>query len=116
MSSDDKINALVEELTYWWHQQATNEISSTAQKAVEYGSKDLTDMGHVVARMTGREMTDSQATEFGIFWYALGKMSRWAAAYERGDEVSDDTLFDLGVYVRMAQRTRATGGWPGTES
>ena len=29
------------------------------------------------------------------------------------DPVSDDTLGDIGVYVRMAQRVRSHGGWPG---
>jgi hypothetical protein len=29
--------------------------------------------------------------------------------------VSDDSLFDIGVYVRMAQRIRHSGGWPGID-
>ena len=34
------------------------------------------------------------------------------AAIRRGEFVSDDTLFDIGVYVRMVQRMRETGNWP----
>jgi hypothetical protein len=30
----------------------------------------------------------------------------------RGDRPSDDTPYDIGVYVRMAQRVRDVGGWP----
>ena len=43
----------------------------------------------------------------------VGKMARWTDAIRTGRRVSDDTLFDLGIYVRMVHRVRAVGGWPG---
>lgn len=110
MNSDE--NRVLDALQDWWMEQARQEVEAVAPKAVEYGSRDLTDMGHAVASITGREMTDAEATEFGIYWYALGKMARWTAAWREGRMVSDDTLLDLGTYIKMAQRVRAVGGWP----
>lgn len=100
-------------LTGWWMGKATDEVMAVVPKAVEYGATDLRDMGRVMAEMAGRVISDEEATELGIYFYALGKMSRWSDAIKRGERVSDDTLHDLGVYVRMVQRTRDAGGWPG---
>lgn len=97
----------------WWLGQAEDEIKRTVPKAVEYGATDLVDIGRDLARCMGRTVTDEEAAELGIFFYLRGKMSRWVDAVARGDRVSDDTLFDIGVYVRMAQRVRSHGGWPG---
>jgi hypothetical protein len=100
-------------LTEWWMGKAEEEVRRTVPKAVEYGSTDLAQIGHDLAAMAGRKVSDEEAAELGIMFYARGKMSRWIDAVIRGDRVSDDTLFDLGVYVRMAQRVRDAGGWPG---
>ena len=105
---------LEQELTAWWHDLATVEIDRTVPKAVEYGSGDLVEVGRTLARVAGRKVGSvADAAELGIFFYLVGKMARWADAVESGRRVSDDTLFDIGVYVRMAQRVRVSGGWPG---
>lgn len=102
-----------QELRSWWFDQAGIEIDSTVPKAIEYGSTDLQDIGRDLARTAGRQVTDEEAAELGVYFYLRGKLSRWTSAIERGERPSDDTLFDLGVYVRMAQRIRHAGGWPG---
>lgn len=99
-------------LADWWHEQANQEIERTVPKAVEYGSDDLVFIGRALADLLDREVGDEEAAELGIFFYELGKMARWRAAIKQGGRVSDDTLFDFGVYIRMAQRVRAVGGWP----
>lgn len=107
-------NDLAEQLASWWHARAQNEIDRTVPKAAEYGSTDLRDIGRDLADCMGRDVTNEEATELGIFFYLRGKLSRWVDAIKRGDRVSDDTIFDIGVYCRMAQRNRDVGGWPGT--
>lgn len=113
--TEDRIKALEAALTEWWVGTAEDEVGAVAPKAIEYGSRDLVEMGRTLARVAGREVTDEEATELGVWFYVLGKMARWTAAVERGERVSDDTLHDLAVYVKMAQRTRATGSWPGVD-
>lgn len=101
------------ELGVWWRGQAQTEIDRTVPKAIEYGSHDLVQIGYTLARCMKREVTDQGAAELGIYFYMVGKMARWSDAVARGESPSDDTLFDLGVYCRMAQRVRSHGGWPG---
>lgn len=96
----------------WWLDQAHREIAATVPKAEEYGSTDLVEIGRNLATLMGREVTDEEAAEIGIYFYLVGKMARWTDAVKRGDRPSDDTLFDIGVYVRMAERVRFAGGWP----
>lgn len=100
-------------LTSWWMDKAAQETSAVVPKAVEYGATDLRDIGKDLADCMGREVTDEEATELGIFFYLRGKLSRWVDAVKRGDRPSDDTIYDIGVYCRMAQRNRDAGGWPG---
>jgi hypothetical protein len=107
-----KLPPLETELRDWWLGLAQTEVDRTVPKAVEYGSTDLTDIGHDLARTMGREVTDEEAAELGVFFYLRGKVARWVSAVMDGRRVSDDTLFDIGVYVRMAQRIRTAGGWP----
>jgi hypothetical protein len=103
------------ELEQWWHDRAAEEIERTVPKAIEYGATDLVDLGRDLARLAGREVDQEEAAELGIYFYLRGKLSRWADAIMRGDRVSDDTLFDIGVYCRMVQRVRSHGGWPGVK-
>jgi hypothetical protein len=100
-------------LTAWWMNKASEETSAVVPKAVEYGATDLRDIGRDLADCMGRVVTDEEATELGIFFYLRGKLSRWVDAVKRGDRPSDDTIYDIGVYCRMAQRNRDVGGWPG---
>lgn len=106
---------LAGELEGWWKRQAHEEIERTVPKAVEYGSGDLTEIGRklVEAGVGGDRLhTVEELNELGLYFYLVGKFARWASAIEEGRRVSDDTLFDIGVYVRMAQRNREVGGWP----
>ncbi len=101
-------------LSEWWLDRVADEIDATLPKAAEYGSNELVDLGRTLARASGREgLSDAQAAELAIFFYARGKMARWDAAVARGDAVSDDTIHDLGVYTKMVQRLREDGVWPG---
>lgn len=109
---DDYVH-LVNEIETWWMGVARNEVEAVVPKAVEYGSTDLIDIGANLARIMKREGLDNrQKAELGIYFYLIGKMARWSDAVKEGRDVSDDTLHDVGVYVRMAQRVRAVGGWP----
>lgn len=99
-------------LTDWWMDHAAHEADRTLPKAVEYGSEDLREIGRTLAYILDRDVTDQEAVELGIFFYHVGKTARWVQAVKDDRQVSDDTLFDAGVYVRMAQRNRAVGGWP----
>lgn len=103
----------VGELMDWWQEISRSEAVSTIPKTIEYGSTDLLEMGQSFGGIADRELSDQEATEFGIYWYMLGKMARWTNAMKRGVPVSDDTLHDMAVYVKMAQRNRECGGWPG---
>lgn len=106
-------HALEAALTAWWMDKAEEETRAVVPKAVEYGATDLRDIGRDLADCMGRTVTDEEATELGIFFYLRGKLSRWVDAVKRGDRPSDDTIYDIGVYCRMAQRNRDAGGWPG---
>lgn len=114
-TNDSPVTASPEhQLREWWTQTAEDEIALTVPKAVEYGATDLIDIGLMLARTMRRNVTEEEAAELGVFFYLIGKIARWQSAIERGERPSDDTLLDIGVYVRMAQRIRDAGGWPGT--
>ncbi len=97
-----------------WLQLAENEVEKTVPKAVEYGQQSLINLGTQLdlIRPDGkRSRTDAQRMELACWSYFNGKMQRWNDAVLQGKQVSDDTLFDIGVYVRMVQVIRATGNW-----
>ncbi len=102
-------------LAAWWREKAEAEIEQTVDKAVEYGATDLIDIGRNIARLSDREVTDQEAALMGVFFYLEGKFARWRSALHEGRPVSADTLLDIGVYVRMAQRINEAGSWPGVE-
>ena len=103
-----------EELAHWWRLQAEAEIDMVVAKAVEYGARDLVEMGRQLAYMAGRTgLTDAQYAELGCIQYLVGKLARVSAAWAEGRMPSDDSYLDVGIYVRMIQRIRETGGWPG---
>lgn len=99
----------------WWFEQAQLELDRTIPKAKEYGSGDLAVMASALRLLHSSKLSvawgDSFYMEWACAFYALGKVSRVIAAYARGDLPDSDSWFDLGVYCRMAQRIRATGGW-----
>ena len=103
-----------DELAGWWAGQAQAEIGMVVDKAIEYGATDLRDLGRQIYEMAGRpQPDDAVATEAGISFYLMGKVSRIAAAFREGRLPSSDTWLDIGVYARMAQRVRQIGAWPG---
>jgi len=111
----DKFDA--NELDSWWHTQAAKEVEPLIDKLVEYGGQgrswDLIEIGRDLARaLRWTDITDAEAAELGIYFYVRGKLGRWFAAICEKRPVSDDTLYDIGIYIRMVQRIRDKGGWP----
>lgn len=108
-------------LAGWWLAKANSEVEMVVAKAIQYGATDLRDLGYQMLEMAGRQPhgdgappdTAELATEIGIAMYAIGKVSRIAAAIKEGRRPSYDSWLDLGVYARMAQRVHEVGGWPG---
>ena len=105
------------QLRQWWQETVDDEVNSVVPKAIEYGATDLAEIGRAMASMAGlvkpSTVTENQFfTEVGIFFYLFGKVARWQAALKEGRVSSDDTLFDIGIYLKMAQRNRDVGGWP----
>lgn len=117
---DPRVPDLAGELAQWWRDAAESEIAQTVAKATEYSGlggglpQDLVDFGRQIAFVQRREhdYTDAELAEVGVWAYIQGKVNRWSSALRNGQAVSDDTLLDIGVYVRIAQRIRATGQWP----
>ena len=121
---DPEASDSVSALRGWWEQTAYDEVSQLVAKMTEYGglsrATDLTEIGRdLVAAGVSKgpligngAVQDGWLQELGIYFYVRGKFARWQAAIIEGRPVSDDTLLDLGIYVRMAQRVRAVGGWP----
>lgn len=99
-------------LSDWWLERAKQEIEQVVPKAVEYGANSMIEVGRTLARLQHRTVTDEEAIELACMFYIAGKVGRWVDAVAANKRVSDDTLHDIGVYVRMAQRNRDVGGWP----
>lgn len=112
------------ELEDWWMESAAAEVRPLIAKMREYGGngraldleeigRGLVNSGVAAGPLTGRgNIQEGYLQELGVYFYLLGKFARWTAAISEGRLVSDDTLYDIGIYVRMAQRIRQTGGWP----
>lgn len=105
-----------DKLVDWWCTTATDDITGSIAKVVEYGGSgaayDLQATGRDLAAMNGRTVDDQEATELGILFYLSSKVNRWMAAVIDGRRPSDDTLLDITYYAMMARRNRAVGGWP----
>lgn len=106
-------NPLYDDLHQWWTDLANTEADEVIPKAIEYGSNSMTELGHEIAKLSGRKITDAEAIELACYFYIKGKLGRWSDAIVAGTAVSDDTIKDIGVYVRMVQRVRTHGSWPG---
>lgn len=104
---------LSSELTDWWVEIARREAAAVVPKAVEYSSADLAIMGFVLTHFPPIPSDEVSGEEIACAFYALGKIARAFGAYAEGRRPSDDTWHDNGVYVRMIQRIRESGGWPG---
>lgn len=109
-------HSLKRELTTWWYTQAQKEVGLVIDKAIEYGAADLKVMGKAMECLMEKKNEEVRpervGIELAIGFYALGKVARLFGAYERGELPSDDCWADLGIYCRMAQRVRESGGWP----
>lgn len=105
---------MADTLRDWWIDKAQTEVDLVAPKAVEYSAVDLVEYGRTLALIMGRKdhITDEEATEIGIWGYLVGKVARWTGAVKEGRRISDDTIFDILIYSKMAQRNRDVGGWP----
>lgn len=110
-TEEDRLKAQIET---WWLDRAHAEVDAVAPKAIEYSAIDLIEYGRTLALVMGinHRLTDEEAGEIGIWGYLVGKIARWTGAIKEGRRVSDDTLHDVAVYTKMAQRNRDVGGWP----
>lgn len=107
------VQRIQQAITDWWMDKSAEEVNMVAPKAAEYGATDLAEIGRTMGMIINRtDLNHVDATEIGIYFYVLGKMARWTAAIREGRRVSDDTLLDIGIYIKMAQRNRDVGGWP----
>ena len=99
-----------------WREMSEDEIRRTIPKAAEYGQQSLVDLGAVLYRHSGRDpknTTDAALMEEAIWFYLNGKIQRWNDAAHGGRAVSEDTIFDIIIYARMALTIRTTGTWVG---
>ena len=104
---------LEDALRLWWEHRADEEIVAVVPKAIEYSAVDLIEFGRTLALvMDLPALSDEEYTEIGIWGYLVGKVARWTGAIREGRRVSDDTIHDISVYTKMAQRNRDVGGWP----
>lgn len=110
--STEEAQRMQEVLADWWREQSEQEIEQVVPKAIEYGPNSMIEVGRAMGRMSGRDLSDQDAIEVACMFYICGKVGRWVDAVAHGKLPSDDTLHDIGVYVKMAQRNRDVGGWP----
>ncbi len=109
---DDEIQRMRLALHDWWMEKATQEAEEVVPKAVEYGPNSLIEVGRAMGRMSHRDLSDEEAIEVACMFYVCGKLGRWVDAVAHGKRPSDDTIHDIGIYIKMAQRNREVGGWP----
>jgi hypothetical protein len=105
---------LYDDLHRWWMDVSQDEADGAVGKAIEYGANSMTELGHEIAKLADRKITDAEAIELACYFYIKGKLGRWSDSIIAGVAVSDDTVKDIGVYIKMVQRVRTNGGWPGT--
>src|SRR3546814_1306884 len=82
---------IYDDLHQWWVDLATVEADKVVPKAVEYGSHSMTELGHEIAKLSNRKLTDAEAIELACYFYIKGKMGRWSDAIVAGKPVCNDT-------------------------
>ena len=101
-------------LEKWWIDSAIIDAEETAAKLAEYGAADLVEIGHMLATVAGKNVSDQMAFELGVLFYAYGKIWRIISSMQRGTIAKDDSWFDLHVYAKMVL-ARRSGAWPDEE-
>lgn len=97
----------------FWAGWVREQAPVIAEKAANYGSNSLAEMGALFARQGGRTaLTQAEALEIGCAVYAYGKMQRVVDAMLMGKQPGTDTLGDLMVYAAMSLYIRETKQWP----
>lgn len=109
---DPEVAQMRHALHDWWMDRASAEAEAVVPKAVEYGPNSMIEVGRAMGRMSNRDLTDQEAIEVACMFYICGKLGRWVDAVAHGKTPSDDTIHDIGIYIKMAQRNREVGGWP----
>lgn len=99
-------------LTDWWLENSHQEIEAVVPKAVEYGPHSMITVGRAMAQLGGRNVDDEEAIELACMLYIYGKVGRWLDAATSGRRPSGDTIYDIKIYAKMAERNRDVGGWP----
>lgn len=113
---------LYRDIERWWLDLAHTEINALIPKAIEYGGtgrdgnlialgRSMVEAGFPVPKFKNEDGENEFYAELAIYFYIQGKLARWGAALKQGNFVSDDTVHDIGIYVKMVQRIRDIGGW-----
>lgn len=111
--ASDPLCDLIADLKEWWGQKSAEDAILIAQKYQEYGNHALLNTGYELASLMGRQnVSKAEAQELGIYFFMMGKMSRWKNAILNGERVSEDTVQDLTCYAMMARRVHEKDGWP----
>lgn len=87
----------------------------TGEKAVEYGSLDLSIMGASIAKLwpgIGENAPPGSQLQAAIAFYLLGKVSRVLSALAEGKPPPTDSWEDAEVYAMMGRYVQEHGQWP----
>jgi hypothetical protein len=96
----------------WWHEYIDEVAPAVAEKARNYGTNSLEQIGSLIPTARGDRADLPTSLEIGCFVYAYGKMQRVADAVLRGDSPAEDSWHDLMVYCAMALYIRHERRWP----
>ena len=95
------LDQLVDDIGYWWANEALDDSRLYISKAEEYGNVDLEIMGSAIESMGA--CREGHGVHAAIMFYALGKVARAISALKSGHPPSADTLRDLTIYSMMAR-------------
>ncbi len=91
----------------WWERTSEKDLRVMLPKRVAYGAADLRIIGRGMAELVGKpEMSDEEAVELGVAFYALGKVARIVSGFTTGGDRTD-SWHDLTVYSMMARACRS---------
>lgn len=108
----DATQQKVIELKAWLDELELKIGNETLRKAVQYGSADLSVMGHAMVLLLPKEKrSEVMGLQMAIGFYALGKVARLFGAFEQGHSPTHDDWFDLMVYAKMGLKVMETGRW-----